>query len=208
MRRALLIFVKHPEPGRVKTRLAATVGAQRAAEIYRQLAAEIFARLPDDAEAIACFDPPERREEIERWLNGIAHGKPLRFLPQSAGDLGARLTQAFAETFALGFQQVAAIGTDCIEIDAAIFTEAWTALDTHDLAIGQSEDGGYYLIALAAPHPALFERIPWSTGSVFTETLVRAASENLRIHRLPMRCDVDTEEDWRSAEPRLSSRLI
>ena len=155
MRRAVLIFVKYPEPGRVKTRLAATVGAERAAEIYRRLAAEVFARLPDDAELIACFDPPERGEEIEHWLNGIAGGRSLHFLPQSAGDLGARLTRAFAETFALGFQQVAAIGTDCVEIDAAILTETWTALGTHDLALGPSEDGGYYLIALAAPHPAI-----------------------------------------------------
>ena len=202
-RRAILIFVKYPEPGLVKTRLAATLGAECAAEIYRRLVAEVFLRLPEDEDVIVCFDPAERREEIERWLNGIATGKRLHFLPQCVGDLGARLTDAFAETFARGFQQVAAIGTDCVEIDAAIFAETWTTLDTHDVAIGPSEDGGYYLIALTAPSPAIFEKIPWSSASVLAETLARAASENLRIHLLPILHDVDTEEDWRRAEQRL-----
>ncbi len=202
-RRAILVFVKYPEPGLVKTRLAATLGAERAAEIYRRLVAEVLSRLPEDAEMIVCFDPEERREEIERWLNGIAAGKTMHFLPQCAGDLGARLSAAFAETFARGFQQIAVIGTDCVEIDAAIFTETWEALDTHDVVLGPSEDGGYYLIALTAPNPALFEKIPWSSGSVLAETLALAASGNLRIHLLPIRHDVDTEEDWRRAEQRL-----
>ena len=202
-RRAILVFVKYPETGFVKTRLAATLGAERAAEIYRRLVAEVFSRLPEDEEVIACFDTAERRPEIERWLNGIAAGKAMHFLAQCAGDLGARLTAAFAETFARGFQQIAVIGTDCVEIDAAIFTETWEALDTHDVVLGPSEDGGYYLIALTAPCAALFEKIPWSSGSVLAETLARAASENLRIHLLPIRHDVDTEEDWRRAEQRL-----
>ena len=71
MRRAILVFVKYPDPGRVKTRLAATIGTEQALEIYRRLVAEVFARLPDDAEWIVCFDPPERREEIERWLTQL-----------------------------------------------------------------------------------------------------------------------------------------
>ena len=205
MRRAIVIFVKHPEPGRVKTRLAATVGADRAAEIYRQLAAEVFSRLPDDSELIAFFDPPERRAEIERWLTGLASGKPLHFFSQSPGDLGTRLKHAFAETFALGFDQIAVIGTDCPEIDAALFHETWTALDAGNVVLGPSEDGGYYLIALAGPCAPLFHEIPWSTDRVLAETLARAVAENRRVHRLPVRCDVDTEEDWRKAERRLVS---
>ena len=205
MRRAIVIFIKHPEPGRVKTRLAATLGADRAAEIYRRLVAEVFARLPDEADLIACFDPPERRAEIESWLSSIASEKPLHFLPQTPGDLGTRLENAFAETFARGFDQIAVIGTDCPEIDPAIFHETWTALDTADVVLGPSEDGGYYLIALAAPCPALFQKIPWSTDRVLAETLALAAAENLDVHLLPTRCDVDTEEDWRNAERRLIS---
>src|SRR5687767_11287328 len=115
MRRAILVFVKYPELGRVKTRLAATVGPERATEIYRHLVAEVFARLPEDAEVIACFDPAERRGECEEWLAGRA----AHFLPQTNGDLGVRLVKAFAEAFARGFARVAVIGTDCPEIDGS-----------------------------------------------------------------------------------------
>lgn len=208
MRRAVLIFVKYPEPGRVKTRLAATVGAEQAAEIYERLVAEVFARLPDDAEVIVCFDPAERGGEIRRWIGGLTGKGPLRFLPQAAGDLGERLERAFAEAFALGFGQVAAIGTDCIEIDAPIFDETWTALGEHDVVLGPSEDGGYYLIALAAPCPPLFHGIAWSGASVLADTLARAAAAGLRVHRLPVRLDVDTEEDWRIARRRLESATL
>ena len=203
MRQGVVIFVKYPEPGRVKTRLAATVGAERATEIYRWLVAEVFARLPEDLEVIVCFDPGERREEIVRWLGGVAGDRELRFWPQAAGDLGARLGRACAEACAFGFQQFAVIGTDCVEIDAAIFDETWAALETSDVVLGPSEDGGYYLIAFASPGAALFREIPWSSGRVLAETLARAEAANLKVHLLPIHLDVDTEEDWRRARQRL-----
>jgi glycosyltransferase A (GT-A) superfamily protein (DUF2064 family) len=104
MRRAILVFVKYPEPGRVKTRLAATVGPERAAEIYRKLVSEVFARLPGDVEVIALLSiPAERRAECEVWLAGRA----AHFLSQANGDLGVRLATAFAEAFARGFARVA-----------------------------------------------------------------------------------------------------
>ena len=199
MRRAILVFVKYPEPGRVKTRLAATVGPERAAEIYRQLVAEVFARLPGEAEVIACFDPVERRAECEVWLAGRA----AHFLPQASGDLEARLVSAFAEAFARGFSRVAAIGTDCPEIDASLFTQAWNALETCEVVLGPSEDGGYYLVALRKPASPLFTSIAWSSANVLSQTLDRAAAANLRVHLLPKRHDVDTEEDWHRVGPRL-----
>ena len=207
MRRAVLIFVKYPEPGRVKTRLAATVGAEGAAGIYRRMVVEVFALLPADFEAVVLFDPAERRDEIERWLNGLSVGRALHYFPQAAGDLGVRLERAFADAFAGGFEQVAAIGTDCVEINAADFHETWTALETVGIVLGPSEDGGYYLIALAAPCASLFHEIPWSTGRVLAETQARAAAARLRVHLLPVRLDVDTEEDWRRARQRLGSAL-
>ena len=206
MRRAVLVFVKYPEPGRVKTRLAATVGAERAAEIYRKLVAEVFARLPGGVETVVCFDPAERREDFMGWLTPLAPGRALHFLPQHAGDLGVRLDHAFAETFALGFERVAAIGTDCIAMDSAIFEETWTSLDERDVALGPSKDGGYYLIGLRAPCPALFRDIEWSTPRVLASTLARAGDAGMSIHLLPRLSDVDTEEDWRRAQQQLPSR--
>jgi rSAM/selenodomain-associated transferase 1 len=200
---AIVFFVKHPTPGRVKTRLAATVGAERAAEIYRDLVQAIWQTLPRNAEVIVMFDPPERATEIARWLAPL--GERSRFIAQSRGDLGARLEDAFARAFDLRPEKVAVIGSDCMELTPAIFDEAWSALDTHDCAIGPTEDGGYYLIALRQPWPELFGGIAWSTDRVFAHTLARADEVGLRVHLLPKLHDVDTEDDWHRLERRLPS---
>ena len=195
--RAILLFLKWPEPGRVKTRLAATLGAERAAEIYRLLVAEVVRRLPDDAELVVMYDPTEKCVEIEAWLRGLCGVRAVRFLAQAQGGLGVRLERAFAAAFALGFGKVAAIGSDCIGIAPEIFAEAWRALDAGGAAIGPSEDGGYYLLALRGECARLFDGIAWSTGEVFTQTMERAREAGLGVHVLPTLRDVDTEEDWR-----------
>jgi rSAM/selenodomain-associated transferase 1 len=199
---AIVLFVKHPVPGRVKTRLAATIGAQRAAEIYRELVERTCGGLPERAELIVMFDPPDRGEEIAQWLRPLC-GK-ARFLPQSGGDLGTRLEHAFADAFALQLEKVAIIGSDCVEVTSVIFDEAWQALEHHDCAIGPTEDGGYYLIALRRECPGLFRSITWSTEAVLAETLARANLLGLSVHVLPRLHDVDTEDDWHRLKSRLS----
>lgn len=198
MRRCVLLFVKYPEPGKVKTRLAATVGADRAAEIYRHLAEGVLRRVPAADDVLVMFDPPEKAAAIAAWLRRPAGA--LDFLAQAGGDLGVRLAHAFAAAFSGGFDAVAAIGSDCITLAAPHFAEAWRALTTHDAALGPAEDGGYYLLALRAPQPALFTDIAWSTHTVCQQTLARAAAAGLRVHLLPPLRDVDTEEDWRRVE--------
>ena len=200
MRRAILLFVKYPEPGRVKTRLAATVGADAAAQIYRRLVAAVLAGLPCAEELVVAFDPPEKRAEIVAWLGASPAGRRAVFLPQAAGDLGARLERAFAETFALGFENVAVIGSDCIELTPATFAATWQALGSHDAVLGPSTDGGYYLLALREPCAALFRDIAWSTDAVRAETLARAHAAGLRVQELAALPDIDTEADWRRAE--------
>lgn len=198
MRRCVLYFVKYPEPGKVKTRLAATVGAERAAAIYRTLAERVLRRLPEAEEVVVMIDPPEQAGPIAEWLGKV---RPhLRYLTQASGDLGVRLAHAFDTAFASGFDAVAAIGTDCVELGPEHFTEAWAALATHDAALGPAVDGGYYLLALRAPHPELFHGIAWSTDIVRSQTLDRAARVGLRVHLLPMLHDVDTEADWKRVE--------
>jgi len=196
----VLFFVKHPTPGKVKTRLAAAVGPERAAEIYRGLAETVLRRLPRSEEVVVMGDPPERLAAIEAWLRGVGTGLRMNFLAQSPGDLGVRLERAFAAAFAMGFDAVAAIGSDCVELAPGHFAEAWSALATHEVALGPAADGGYYLLALRAAHPELFRDIPWSTDAVCRETIARARTANLRVHILPTLRDVDTEEDWKRVE--------
>jgi rSAM/selenodomain-associated transferase 1 len=198
---ALLFFVKFPEPGKVKTRLAAEVGDDRAAAIYRELVAAVCAGLPAGCDVIVQFDPPDKMTETEQWLRPSLPA--ATFAPQCAGDLGARLEHAFSHAFSLGYRRLAVIGSDCVEIDADLFSNAFAQLETHDAVIGPSADGGYYLLALKTPQPALFEQIAWSSAQTLEHTLERASG--MRIAMLPQLRDVDTESDWKIAERFLRS---
>ena len=207
-RSVLLVFVKRPTPGEVKTRLAVALGAQTAAELYRALVAATLANTApqaDEYRRVVCFSPPEAEAEIASWLAGE------RRAAQSAGDLGARMQAAFAQAFAEGAARVALIGSDLPTITRGDVRDALGALDDHDVVLGPSADGGYYLIALARPQPALFERIPWSSAAVLEQTLARARAAGLRVHRLAQRRDVDRLEDlcaeWPALAPLLQADL-
>ena len=203
MRRAILLFVKYPEPGKVKTRLAATLGAEMAADIYRRLVAAVVAGLPDGDDLIVVFDPPERRAQVEEWLQSLLAERRADFTAQAAGDLGVRLERAFADAFDQGFGKVAVIGSDCIELSPAVFSETWQALETRDAVLGPSTDGGYYLLALRRPCAALFHCIAWSTDAVRAQTRAQAQAAGLAVHELAALPDIDTEADWRRAAEKL-----
>ena len=149
------------------------------------------------------FDPLERRDEVVDWIAPLC--RVSRFTPQASGNIGARLEAGFAAAFAHGYQQVAVIGSDCIELEDATYASAWAALDEHDGAIGPTHDGGYYLLALRRPCARLFHEITWSSPRVFSETIERACDAHCRLAVLPKLHDVDTEEDWRRAELRLGT---
>ena len=189
MPNTILLFVKYPQPGRVKTRIAATVGADAATAIYKELVARVWSQLPADAAITVCYDPAERGEEVRVWLPGAA-----RYEAQAAGDLGARLRMAVGSAFANGAAKVAVIGSDCVDITPAIFAETWERLDHAEVVLGPTDDGGYYLIALRRPRPALFENIRWSTEHTLADTLAHAGAAP--THLLPRLRDVDTHEDW------------
>ncbi len=196
----LIVFVKAPRPGTVKTRLAATLGTEAACAAYCELATRLFANLRDLGDVELCFAPADAELEIQSWRH---EGWVLR--PQTEGDLGARMNSAFANAFAEGYARVLLIGSDCPEVSATDIGSAWDALAAHDLVLGPARDGGYWLIGLNRPQPALFDRIPWSTDRVLTETLHRAEEQRLRIHRLRELEDVDTAEDWRAYQTRRDS---
>ncbi|HEX8311701.1 MAG TPA: DUF2064 domain-containing protein, partial [Chthoniobacteraceae bacterium] len=112
---------------------------------------------------------------------------------------------AFSIAFGCGYARAAVIGTDCVELQPATFAEAWRALGEDEVAVGPTDDGGYYLLALRAQQPAVFQGIAWSTSEVIQQTLARAAEAGLSVHLLPQLADVDTEDDWLRAQSRLQS---
>jgi hypothetical protein len=197
--RTVLVFARAPEPGRVKTRLAATVGGERAAAIYRELAEHTVnvARQVSDCRVVVCCDPPASIATIAAWL-----GSGAEYRAQPGGDLGMRMAGTMRDALADGAQSVVLVGTDCPGLDAALIDAAFAAIgpgagaSPADVALGPARDGGYYLIAARQVHPALFGGIPWSTSETLGATLSAAAAAGLRVSLLDARRDIDTIEDW------------
>ena len=197
-RRTLAVFVKLPRPGAVKTRLVPALGAEVAASLYRVLAGhvlEITSPEPKEYERLVFYDPPDATQAIREWLPA---GRLRR---QAPGDLGRRMADAFARCFARGADRVALIGSDVPDLRRQDVLEAFAALETSDVALGPARDGGYYLVALRSPQPALFEAMAWSTAGVFEATLERARSSGLSCARLRPLRDVDTIDDVRAEWP-------
>jgi len=118
--------------------------------------------------------------------------------PQSVGPLGSRLATAFARHFADAADRVVIVGTDCPGIDRRLVTEAFSALSSHDVVLGPTLDGGYYLIGLREPQPALFRDIPWAGGAVLAQTRAKAHTLRLSVRLLRPLRDVDTAPDARA----------
>lgn len=187
----LLVFARAPRPGTVKTRLARTIGDEAAGRLYRRMGHRIVAGVEAaPARKVVCYDPPDAEPEIRHWLGPSSR----RYVPQGAGDLGARMSRMFDYAFA-DADRVVAIGTDAPATDADRVTHAIDALDTADAVIGPARDGGYYLIGLRRPCPELFQGIRWGTDSVLAETRAQAERLGLRITWLELESDIDTGDD-------------
>lgn len=196
----LLVFVRAPRPGAVKTRLAAVLGAETAAGLYRAMAGEEIRRTAPRRGEYArtfVFDPPDAAAEMARWLPGET------LEPQEGRDLGERMSRAFASAFADGGLRVAIIGSDVPSCGREQVARSLRSLDDHDVVLGPARDGGYYLIALDRPRPALFQAIPWSTPSVLPATAERAGVLGLSVLMLDPLRDIDTLEDVKAEWPRL-----
>ena len=200
----LLVFVKRPRPGEVKTRLAADLGPEGAAAVYRALAeAEIAGTQPHggDYDRLFFYAPADAEGEMAAWLAGES------VEPQEGNDLGARMAAAFERAFRRGAERVAIIGSDVPWVTRERVKRAFASLDEGDVVLGPCDDGGYYLLALSRPRPELFDGIAWSTPSVLQATLDRARAHGLRVVMLDPLPDVDTLADIRRSWDRLRPLL-
>ena len=191
-KRRLIIFVKAPRPGFVKTRLAKSIGPDEACAAYRRLAETLFDSLGTLPNVELRHAPDDAPEEIAPWL------RPGWMLaPQGSGDLGDRLKNAFASAFNDGCDQVAIIGSDCPAVTPDDIQSTWEALIDNDLVLGPAHDGGYWLVALRDAYPELFSEIDWSTPRVLAQTLVAAKTSDLSVAQLRPLTDIDTLDEWR-----------
>lgn len=191
----LLIFIRNPQLGRVKTRLARTVGDAEALRIYHVLL--------EKTRAAALGVEAERRLLYSDFIDKNDAWPNDRFdkMTQSDGDLGTRMEQAFRDAFAAGARKALIIGSDCPQLDGAMLRTAFDRLDESDFVLGPAPDGGYYLLGMKVLDHAVFRDIEWSTDSVQARTLekIRAAGKTCSL--LPELTDVDTEADWLAVQP-------
>ncbi len=188
----LIVFLKAPRPGTVKTRLAETIGAGPACAAYQQLIGTLLGRLQSLRAVELCYSPDDALAEVEPWLR-----EGWVAAAQGDGDLGQRLESAFKRSFAGGAERVVVIGSDCPAVTAEDVGRAWAALRMHDVVLGPASDGGYWLIGLRKVESSLFHDIPWSTEGVFAASMRRITRRGLSVHVLRQLTDVDTERDWR-----------
>jgi uncharacterized protein len=191
----LIIFTRHPQPGKAKTRLIPTLGAEGAANLQRQMTEHTLnqvKKLPKNISPEIWFtaDNPESQTQIQTWL-----GTHWTYHPQPPGDLGDRLTTATQTAFNSGAKKVIIIGTDCPGLNTDRLLQAFQSLQTHELVIGDAIDGGYYLIGLQKFTPQLFQGITWGTAQVRSQTLAIAQKLGLTTTHLPPLSDIDRPED-------------
>jgi len=225
----LIIFLKEPIEGKVKTRIGKTAGHEKAVQIYKSLVKTLLSQLAwvPDTHYRFCFAPADAEEAIKYWLlpdlnHRIDGGQVLPldentpkvdFIPQVNGDLGDRLEAAFKDGFDQGYKTVTAIGADCPFLSARWIQTALISGKDHDVTIGPTPDGGYYLISLNQFTSVPFRQIPWSEDDTFNVTLQKLNNAGLTTHQLPELGDIDFEEDWNKAlnsplGPRLKKNIL
>jgi len=190
---ALCIMAKAPEPGRVKTRLCPPLSPDDAAELYRCFLLDKIAQAREVAgvERVLAYAPAQAAAVFEALAPGFT------LVAQRGADLTARLVAVCDELFRNGCDAAIVIDSDTPTLPTEHLDRAVADMKEGgcDLVLGESEDGGYYLIGLGRPHPELFEGMPWSTPTVLEETLRRARALGLSATRLPAWYDVDTAAD-------------
>jgi rSAM/selenodomain-associated transferase 2/rSAM/selenodomain-associated transferase 1 len=197
----LVVFGRYPVPGRTKTRLIPALGPTRAADLQRYLtektvktAKTFAARKRVDVEV--CYEG-SAEARMRKWLGG-----GVLYSPQSVGDLGERMEEAFVHAFSRGYRKVVLFGTDVPGISERQLLEALQALEERDLVLGPSTDGGYWLMGLKKAAPAdVFRGIPWGMRDVLEKTIARAKEHGMTVHLLDPLTDVDTVEELKGWMP-------
>ncbi|MCE1272943.1 MAG: TIGR04282 family arsenosugar biosynthesis glycosyltransferase [Chlorobiales bacterium] len=187
--RLLVVFSRNPVAGRVKTRLAASIGDREALAVYEHLR-DITERETSKAECDRAVYYSDFIPENDLFLKS-----DTRALLQSGADLGERMHRAFIDAFTLGYRHVVLIGTDCPDLSAFLIDRAFESLAEFDVVLGPARDGGFYLIGLKHAVPELFLGRRWSTSAVLTESLNIIRSLKKEYTLLPALSDIDTIDD-------------
>ncbi|MHB8122558.1 MAG: TIGR04282 family arsenosugar biosynthesis glycosyltransferase [Desulfuromonadaceae bacterium] len=200
MKKGLIVFAREPLPGEVKTRLAAAVGDQVAADLYESMLQDVLktARQLTDIETVVFWDCEKESLPV------LSEKYSCNSRCQVAGDLGQRMQAAFEEMFADGCELCCIIGSDAPDLPLPYIQESHRLLAAMqiDVVFGPSLDGGYYLLGLRQLRPQLFVDISWSTAAVLEQSLIAAQGVGLKTTLLPEWQDIDTIEDLQAFQER------
>lgn len=185
----IIVLCKNPILGKAKTRLAASVGDEKALEVYKfllQHTAKVVAGVASDK--LIFYSDEVLQKDV---FQGPNYHKAL----QEKGDLGAKMQAAFEQAFEQGYKKVVIIGSDCYDLSSALLEEALAALNSHKVVLGPAQDGGYYLLGMSQLVPAVFENQPWSQENLLQSTMNSLQELEHSYHLLPELSDVDYLED-------------
>jgi len=191
-RNALIIFSKYPEPGRVKTRLAETIGDRKACDLYATFLEDLVQTHANQSYDLIMSYAPHSAETSFESLK-LFESYETKFELQHGKTLGERMQHVFKKCLK-EYEKIIIIGSDLPDLEVETIKEAFTWLSSVDVVLGPSVDGGYYLIGLKAPHD-IFKNIAWSTGAVWDEQMREIKHKSLTHAALKERFDVDTFED-------------
>jgi rSAM/selenodomain-associated transferase 1 len=191
LNRTLVVMAKAPRPGMVKTRLTESLPSPAVTALYRCLLADTLAlatSLTNVEVAVMC--PEADQNELARLL-----GNTVQVVAQKGQGLAAGLTSVFRHFTAPGRQQVIAFNSDSPHLAPSVLNSAFEILDTHDVVVGPTHDGGYYLVGAKAAHAALFESDGMGTGNALDRLLTRARALELSMGFTESFYDIDIAND-------------
>ena len=194
----IMVFVRNPELGRVKTRLAKTIGDQAAFEIY-EILSKHTAKIISEIDSDKLFFYSEKIQDNDIWTV-INCKKQI----QTKGDLGEKMLDAFQYGFSFGYKKIIIIGSDLYSLRPKHIESAFEQLENYDVVIGPALDGGYYLLGLNSVIPEIFKQKQWSTSSILKDTLSDLKKFNVNL--LEPLNDIDTYEDLKK-EPLLLKQI-
>ena len=189
VKRALIIFVRNPEKGKVKTRLAKGVGEDKALAIYKALLTKTRT-VAEGVDALRLLFYSVQIRTDDSWPNDAFEKRQ-----QEGEDLGARMAYAF-DTALQEAESAIIVGSDIAQISTPIIENAFSLLEVKDYVLGPSIDGGYYLLGMKQPSHFLFQNMEWSTDQVSRTTQDRILERNCSLGFAPTLSDIDYAEDW------------
>ncbi len=192
----ILLFIRVPVRGKIKSRLALAIGNDAALELYKNFVLDIIDTIEHSGYPFRIFfHPHDSGVPLTSWLGHHHH-----YMPQGGNDLGQNMERAFGQIFTEGFTSAVLLGSDIPDLTPVVLHEAIESLRSNDVVMGPAADGGYYLIGCNRDTflPNIFHGIAWGTNTVFAETLSIVKRASLRVHLVPEWQDVDTQDDLKS----------